>query len=102
MAQPLCLSGESIEEIGTCATNTEKESCHKATVQYSHLWTYAQQAALIALSERDPRDQRYQLIKDPERRAKRIAASYADLYFESKKNLVEAPSSIGLPWLLLS
>lgn len=75
--------GVSIEVLGTCATNTTEGSKHDAKVEYRHLWSYAQQAALIAVSDRNSQDGCYHLISDPERRAKRIAAHYADLYFES-------------------
>lgn len=77
--------GESIEVLGTCTTNTIQNSKHDAKVEYRHLWSYAQQAALIAISQKNDQDGRYHLIADPERRAKRIAGHYAYLYFESAK-----------------
>lgn len=77
--------GVSIEVLGTCMTNTRAESQHDAKVEYWHLWSYAQQAALIAVSDKNPADGCYHLITDPERRAKRIAGHYAYLYFESAK-----------------
>ncbi|MBD8532008.1 MULTISPECIES: DUF2515 family protein [unclassified Massilia] len=77
--------GVSIEVLGTCTTNTTEGSQHDAKVEYPHLWSYAQQAALIAVSDKNNQDGRYHLIQDPERRAKRIAGHYAYLYFESTK-----------------
>lgn len=77
--------GVSIEILGRCTTNTREGSKHDAKVEYWHLWSYAQQAALIAVSEKNNQDGRYHLIADPERRAKRIAGHYAHLYFESAK-----------------
>jgi hypothetical protein len=77
--------GVSIEVLGTCMTNTTPDSQHDAKVEYRHLWSYAQQAALIAVSDKNPADGCYHLITDPERRAKRIAGHYAFLYFESAK-----------------
>lgn len=75
--------GVDVEVLGTCMTNTTPGSQHTATVEYHHLWSYAQQAALIAVSENNGPDDCYRLIKDPERRAKRIAGHYAQLYFKS-------------------
>ncbi len=77
--------GVSIEVLGTCMTNATPGSQHDAKVEYRHLWSYAQQAALIAVSDKNSQDGCYHLITDPERRAKRIAAHYAFLYFESAK-----------------
>lgn len=77
--------GVAIEILGTCTTNTTEGSRHDAKVEYRHLWSYAQQAALIAVSEKNNQDGFYHLIADPERRAKRIAGHYAYLYFESAK-----------------
>lgn len=77
--------GVSIEVLGTCTTNTKEGSQHDAKVEYRHLWSYAQQAALIAVSDKNDQDGRYHLITDPERRAKRIAGHYAHLYFESAR-----------------
>lgn len=76
-------TGETIEVLGTCKTNTTTDSQHTAKVEYHHLWSYAQQAALIAVSEKNSQDGSYRLIADPERRAKRIAGHYAALYFKS-------------------
>ena len=75
--------GESIEILGTCTTNTTQGSQQDAKVEYRHLWSYAQQAALMAVSEKNDQDGCFHLVADPERRAKRIAAHYADLYFKS-------------------
>jgi hypothetical protein len=75
--------GVSIEVLGTCMTNTNVGSQHDAKVEYRHLWSYAQQAALMAVSDKNNQDGCYHLITDPERRAKRIAAHYASLYFQS-------------------
>jgi hypothetical protein len=70
------------EVLGTCMTNPTAGSQYTQTVEAKYLWSYAQEEALIGLSERGA-DGCYRLITDPERRAKRIAARYADLYFES-------------------
>jgi hypothetical protein len=70
-----------LEVLGTCMTNTRPGSQHVATVQPRHLWSFAQEEALIAVSEL--RNGCYELITDPERRARRIAGHYADLYFRS-------------------
>ncbi|MGZ8315974.1 MAG: DUF2515 family protein [Telluria sp.] len=85
MADVVKEKGVSVEALGTCMTNTTAGSTHDAKVEYSHLWSYAQQAALIAVSEKNNLDGRYHLIADPERRAKRIAGHYAALYFDSAK-----------------
>jgi hypothetical protein len=85
MAGPEKEKGISIEVLGTCMTNTTSDSQHDAQVEYRHLWSYAQQAALIAVSDKNQLDGCYHLITDPERRAKRIAGHYAYLYFESAK-----------------
>ena len=77
------LDGQVLEILGTCMTNTTPDSQHTAKVEYWHLWSYAQQAALIAVSEKNQLDGSYRLIADPERRAKRIAGHYAELYFKS-------------------
>ena len=77
--------GVSIDILGTCTTNTKENSQHDAKVEYRHLWSYAQQAALIAVSDKNEQDGCYHLITDPERRARRIAAHYAYLYFESSR-----------------
>jgi hypothetical protein len=76
-------NGVSLEVLGQCTTNTTQGSQHDAKVEYRHLWSFAQQAALIAVSDKSLSDGCYRLIQDPERRAKRIAANYADLYFKS-------------------
>ncbi|UZG44885.1 DUF2515 family protein [Caldimonas thermodepolymerans] len=68
--------------LGTCRTNNTPGSRHDQTVEAHHLWSYAQEEALIAVSEPAP-DRCWRLITDPERRARRIAARYADLYFRS-------------------
>nr|WP_314539392.1 hypothetical protein [uncultured Massilia sp.] len=98
MANARCTKEEAVEVIGTCPTNTTAESTHDAKVTYPHLWSYAQQAALIAVSERHS-DGRYRLIKDPERRAKRIAAHYADLYFRSAE---KSRGKVQFYWVALA
>ena len=70
------------EVIGSSRTNTTAGSQHTQTVDAKYLWSYAQEEALLALSEQAA-DGTHRLISDPERRAKRIAARYADLYFKS-------------------
>ena len=70
------------EIIGSCTTNTRAGSQHTQVVDAKYLWSYAQEEALMALSEQGA-DKCWRLIKDPERRARRIAARYADLYFKT-------------------
>jgi hypothetical protein len=79
---PIDEEGFHIEVIGQCMTNPRKGSQHTQTVEARYLWSYAQEEALTALSEQGE-DRCWRLITDPERRAKRIAARYADLYFAS-------------------
>ena len=83
MANSTVEKGVTLEVLGKCMTNTTTGSTHDAKVEYRHLWSYAQQAALIAVSDKNAKTGCYELITDPERRAKRIAAHYADLYFKS-------------------
>ena len=83
MANSTAEKGVTLEVLGKCMTNTTTGSTHDAKVEYRHLWSYAQQAALIAVSDKNAKTGCYELITDPERRAKRIAAHYADLYFTS-------------------
>jgi hypothetical protein len=71
------------EVIGGCTTNTTPCSQHTQTVEPRLLWSYAQNAALLAVADILPGGNYYRVITDPERRAKRIAAHYADLYFKS-------------------
>ena len=71
-----------IEVLGTCMTNLTKGSQYTQNVEGKYLWSYAQEEALVAVSEKGG-DGCDRLITDPERRAKRIAARYADLYFKS-------------------
>jgi len=74
--------GYEIEVLGTCMTNDRPDSEYVQIVEWRYLWSYAQEAALMAVSE--PGDDKcWRLIKDPERRAKRIAGHYAELYFKS-------------------
>ncbi|UGS88687.1 hypothetical protein KOL96_00030 (plasmid) [Ralstonia wenshanensis] len=75
-------NGYDIEVLGQCRTNPQEGSQHTQNVEAKFLWSYAQEEALVALSEQGP-DKCWHLITDPERRAKRIAARYADLYFAS-------------------
>jgi hypothetical protein len=65
--------GVTLEVLGKCMTNTTPDSQHDAKVEYRHLWSYAQQAALIVVSDKNATTGCYELITDPERRAKRIA-----------------------------
>lgn len=75
-------NGYDIEVLGQCRTNPREGSQHTQNVEARFLWSYAQEEALVALSEQGA-DKCWHLIADPERRAKRIAARYADLYFTS-------------------
>lgn len=92
-------NGVHLEVLGTCMTNTTPNSQHTATVQYKHLWSFAQEAALIAVCEKSPKDACYYLIDDPERRAKRIAANYADLYFKSSD---KSKGNLQFYWVALA
>lgn len=74
--------GYVLEVIGGSTTNPVPNSQHPQTVEAKHLWSFAQEEAIVALSEQGA-DKRWRLIADPERRARRIAARYADLYFKS-------------------
>ena len=74
--------GYHLEVLGTCMTNSRAGSQHTQTVEAKYLWSFAQEEALVALSEQGA-DKCWRLITDPERRARRIAARYADLYFKS-------------------
>lgn len=76
--------GYDIEVLGQCRTNPRQGSQHTQNVDAKYLWSYAQEEALVALSEQGD-NKCWHLITDPERRAKRIAARYADLYFTSAK-----------------
>jgi hypothetical protein len=70
------------EVIGNSTTNPRSGSQHAQTLEPRWLWSYAQAAALTCIAEKAA-DGIYYVINDPERRAKRIAAAYADLYFKS-------------------
>lgn len=72
-----------IEVLGKTQTQPASGAQHDATVDGPHLWSYAQEAALLAVSERKQGADHYTLITSPERRSMRIAANYADLYFAS-------------------
>lgn len=74
--------GYELEVLGQCKTNTRPNSQFTQQVEARHLWSYAQEEALVAVSEQG-NGKCWHLITDPERRAKRIAARYADLYFAS-------------------
>ena len=82
MGKEIDAEGYEIEVVGTCQTNPRQASQHQQNVEARHLWSYAQEEALVAVSEMG-KDKCWHLIDDPERRAKRIAARYADLYFKS-------------------
>ncbi len=82
--QHVDIDGYEVEMLGTCMTNTRQGSHYNQIVQAKHLWSYAQEEALIAVCEQGG-DKCWRIITDPERRAKRIAARYADLYFSSRE-----------------
>jgi len=82
MGNTVDAEGYELEVLGSCTTNAREGSQHRQPVQASHLWSFAQEEALVALSEQGA-DRCWRLITDPERRAKRIAARHADLYFKS-------------------
>lgn len=86
------------EVIGGSRTNSTAGSQHTQTVDAKYLWSYAQEEALIALSERGT-DGIHRLITDPERRAKRIAARYADLYFQTAE---KSRGQVQLYWVGLA
>lgn len=90
--------GIEIEILGSCQTNTTTNSTYDAKVECKHLWSYAQEAALKQVSEAGP-DGCFRLITDPERRAKRIAAAYADLYFRSKE---KSRGTVQFYWVALA
>ena len=69
MANSTVEKGVTLEVLGVCMTNTTPGSTHDAKVEYRHLWSYAQQAALIAVSDKNAKTGCYELISDPERRA---------------------------------
>lgn len=87
-----------IEVLASCSTNTEPGSKHDRPVEPNLLWSYAQEEALVAVSEQGP-DKVWRLITDPERRAKRIAARYADLYFKSAD---KSAGKLQLYWVALA
>jgi hypothetical protein len=87
-----------LEVLGTCMTNTTPHSQFDAKVEAKYLWSYAQEEALVALSEQGG-DKCWRLITDPERRAKRIAARYADLYFQSAD---KSQGQVQLYWVALA
>jgi hypothetical protein len=91
--------GYEIEWLGTCKTNATPGSQHTATVECWHLWSYAQEAALIAMGEKDDGTFCYKFVQDAERRARRIAANYADLYFRSKE---KSQNRIQFYWVALA
>jgi len=82
MAARIDAEGYELEVLGSCMTNTRTGSQFKQTVEARYLWSFAQEEALLAICEQGT-DTCWRLIQDPERRAKRIAARYADLYFKS-------------------
>lgn len=90
--------GYHIEVLGSCTTNSRAGSQFTQDVDAKYLWSYAQEEALIALSEQGS-DKCWRLIADPERRAKRIAARYADLYFRSAE---KSKGQLQLYWPALA
>ena len=90
--------GYHIEVLGSCTTNSRAGSQFNQDVDAKYLWSYAQEEALIAVSEQGP-DKCWRLIADPERRAKRIAARYADLYFRSAE---KSQGQLQLYWPALA
>ena len=86
------------EVIGTCTTNSTAGSQHTQTVDGKYLWSYAQEEALVAIAEKSG-DGCYRMVTDPERRAKRIAARYADLYFQSAE---KSKGQLQLYWVGLA
>ncbi len=91
--------GVTLEVLGKCVTNITPDSTHDAPVEYRHLWSFAQEAALIAVSNKNSQDGCYRLIQDPEKRAMRIAAYYADLYFKSAE---KSKGKIKFHWVALA
>jgi hypothetical protein len=87
-----------LEVLGTCMTNPTSGSQYTQTVEGKYLWSYAQEEALVAVSDQG-NDGCWRLITDPERRAKRIAARYADLYFKSAE---KSQGQLQLYWVGLA
>ncbi len=87
-----------VEVLGTCMTNPTRNTEHAAPVAGRYLWSYAQEEALIAMSEKRGGGC-HSLITDPERRAKRIAARYADLYF---KSAAKSKGKVQFYWVALA
>jgi hypothetical protein len=98
MANKVDIEGYEHEVLGTCTTNPRVGSRFKQKVEARHLWSFAQEEALVALSEQSG-DKCWRLISDPERRAKRIAARYADLYFKSSE---KSQGKLQLYWPALA
>jgi hypothetical protein len=90
--------GYHLEVLGACTTNTRAGSQFTQDVDAKYLWSYAQEEALVAVSEQGT-DKCWRLITDPERRAKRIAARYADLYFRSAE---KSKGQLQLYWPALA
>jgi hypothetical protein len=86
------------EVVGGSTTNATAGSQHTQTVDAKYLWSYAQEEALTAVAEKAA-DGSHRLITDPERRAKRIAARYADLYFQSAE---KSKGELQLYWVGLA
>lgn len=82
MAKDTAQDGREIEVLGTCMTQAQADTQLGHNVAPGLVWSYAQEEALIGVSEQG-QDKNWRLVQDAERRAKRIAARYADLYFIS-------------------
>ncbi|MFC4274050.1 DUF2515 family protein [Achromobacter aloeverae] len=85
MAKDTAQDGREIEVLGTCMTQPAIDARHEHDIPPALVWSYAQEEALIGVSEQHAQDQCYRLLPDAEDRARRIAARYAGLYFKSAR-----------------
>ncbi|WP_233233546.1 hypothetical protein [Bordetella sp. LUAb4] len=75
--------GREIEVLGTCQTQPKMDAQHDHNIAPALVWSYAQEEALVSVSNQHDHDKCYRLLPDAEDRARRIAARYAGLYFDS-------------------
>ncbi|OWT71422.1 MULTISPECIES: hypothetical protein [unclassified Achromobacter] len=75
--------GRELEVLGTCQTQPSMDAQHEHNVTPAQVWSYAQEEALVSVSDQHDHDKCYRLLPDAEDRARRIAARYAGLYFDS-------------------
>jgi len=75
--------GRELEVLGTCQTQPKMDAQHDHNIAPALVWSYAQEEALVSVSYQHDHDKCYRLLPDAEDRARRIAARYAGLYFDS-------------------